>query len=43
LGAALVAGAALYFAVERPFLRLRDRLTQPGRHVIEADVAIAAE
>ena len=43
LGAALIAGAALYLAVERPFLRLRDHLTQPGRRVIGADSAVAAE
>jgi peptidoglycan/LPS O-acetylase OafA/YrhL len=43
LGAALIAGAGLYFAVERPFLRLRDHFTQPGRRVIGADTAVAAE
>jgi peptidoglycan/LPS O-acetylase OafA/YrhL len=32
--AALAAGAALYWAVERPFLRLRDRLEGPSRSSI---------
>lgn len=30
-GGALAAGAALYFLVERPFLRLRDRILSPRR------------
>jgi peptidoglycan/LPS O-acetylase OafA/YrhL len=34
LAAALALGAALYWAVERPFLRLRDRLEGPSRSSI---------
>jgi peptidoglycan/LPS O-acetylase OafA/YrhL len=36
LGGALIAGAVLYFAVERPFLRLRDRLTPLARVIPES-------
>ncbi|MEA3002971.1 MAG: hypothetical protein QOH81_1759 [Sphingomonadales bacterium] len=37
-GAALAVGAALYWAVERPFLKLRDRLEGPSR----SSIAVAA-
>jgi len=37
-GAALAAGALLYWSVERPFLRLRDRLEGPSR----SSIAVAA-
>jgi peptidoglycan/LPS O-acetylase OafA/YrhL len=35
--AALLAGTALYWAVERPFLKLRDRLEGPSRSSISKD------
>jgi peptidoglycan/LPS O-acetylase OafA/YrhL len=41
--AALAAGAALYWAVERPFLRLRDRLEGPSRSPIARGASIISE
>ena len=38
--AAFALGAALYWAVERPFLRLRDRLEGPSRSSIAVDAAV---
>jgi peptidoglycan/LPS O-acetylase OafA/YrhL len=35
--AGLLAGTALYWAVERPFLKLRDRLEGPSRSSISKD------
>ena len=40
-GAALAASALLYFAIERPFLLLRDRLFD--RRKADVDYALAAE
>jgi peptidoglycan/LPS O-acetylase OafA/YrhL len=41
VGAAIAGGALLYFAVERPFLRLRDRLFDKRK--ADADYALAIE
>jgi peptidoglycan/LPS O-acetylase OafA/YrhL len=40
--AALAAGALLYWLVERPFLRLRDRLRSPSRSGVRAPVPASA-
>ena len=42
-GAAIAAGAALYWAVERPFLRLRDRLEGPSRSPLAREVRLDVE
>ena len=46
LGIAVIAafgvGAALYWLVERPFLRLRDRLDGPSRSPLDAGASVAA-
>jgi peptidoglycan/LPS O-acetylase OafA/YrhL len=39
--AAFVVGAALYGCVERPFLKLRDRLGRPTRTSLAAEPAAA--
>jgi peptidoglycan/LPS O-acetylase OafA/YrhL len=45
LGAALAAGAALYWLVERPFLKLRDRLQgpPPGHRPVQPSISMVAE